>query len=363
VITISLCMIVKNEEKTLARCLKSVSGIADEIIIVDTGSQDKTKEIAREFTDRIYDFSWNNHFSNARNFSFEKAKMDYILWLDADDILLMNDRLAFQKLKHTLNPDVDAVMMKYNTSFDELGNPTFFYYRERLIKRAAHFRWQEPVHEYLQTAGIVINVDISITHAKPERQIPGTRNLEIYEGILQKGDFLSLRGLYYYARELKDNGRYLDAIKQFEVFIENDSAWVEDRINACAELSRCYLQIGNREKALLSLTNSFAFDLPRAEICCQIGYFYKEINEYKKALFWFKLILTLEMPEGSWGFIQPDCWGYIPNLECAVCYDKLGEYEKAQFFNDQAAIFKPESKAVAYNKRYFADLKRQSVSN
>lgn len=76
-ITISLCMIVKNEEDVLARCLESVKDVVDEIIIVDTGSTDKTKTIAKEFTDKVYDFKWVNHFAKARNFAFSKAKMDY----------------------------------------------------------------------------------------------------------------------------------------------------------------------------------------------------------------------------------------------------------------------------------------------
>ena len=72
-ITISLCMIVKNEEKLLARCLDSVAGLMDEIIIVDTGSTDRTKEIAARYTDKIYDFEWVQDFSAARNFAFSKA--------------------------------------------------------------------------------------------------------------------------------------------------------------------------------------------------------------------------------------------------------------------------------------------------
>ena len=72
-IKISLCMIVKDEEQVLNRCLTSVEGIADEIIIVDTGSTDKTKDIAKKFTDKIYDFKWVNDFSKARNYSFSKA--------------------------------------------------------------------------------------------------------------------------------------------------------------------------------------------------------------------------------------------------------------------------------------------------
>ena len=72
-VTISLCMIVKDEEEILARCLDCVADLMDEIIIVDTGSTDKTKEIARRYTDKIYDFKWENDFSAARNFAFSKA--------------------------------------------------------------------------------------------------------------------------------------------------------------------------------------------------------------------------------------------------------------------------------------------------
>ena len=84
-ITISLCMIVKNEERTLARCLDSVAGITDEIVIVDTGSSDRTMEIAAQYTDRIFMYEWADDFAAARNFSFDQATQEYILWLDADD--------------------------------------------------------------------------------------------------------------------------------------------------------------------------------------------------------------------------------------------------------------------------------------
>ena len=79
-ISISLCMIVKNEEKILSRCLDSVADLVDEIIIADTGSADATKEIARKYTKHIYDFKWTDDFSEARNFVFSKAtKNIYIL--------------------------------------------------------------------------------------------------------------------------------------------------------------------------------------------------------------------------------------------------------------------------------------------
>ena len=75
-ISISMCMIVKNEQDILARCLDSYAGTYDELIIVDTGSTDNTKEIAAHYTDKIYDFEWINDFSAARNFAFSKAGCD-----------------------------------------------------------------------------------------------------------------------------------------------------------------------------------------------------------------------------------------------------------------------------------------------
>ena len=76
-VTVSLCMIVRNEEAHLAHCLRSVKDLVDEIIIVDTGSTDQTKEIARSFSCRIFDFPWQDDFAAARNFSFDQARMDF----------------------------------------------------------------------------------------------------------------------------------------------------------------------------------------------------------------------------------------------------------------------------------------------
>ncbi|WP_254438492.1 glycosyltransferase family 2 protein [Paenibacillus sp. DCT19] len=114
-ITISLCMIVKNEERTLARCLDSVSGIVDEIIIVDTGSSDRTMDVAAQYTDQVYTYEWQDDFAAARNYSFEQATQEYILWLDADDVLLPGDQAKLRTLKEQLPSDgeTEAVVLNY----------------------------------------------------------------------------------------------------------------------------------------------------------------------------------------------------------------------------------------------------------
>lgn len=358
-ITISLCMIVKNEEKTLARCLSSVGEAADEIIIMDTGSTDRTKEIAAQFTDKVYDFTWVDDFSAARNAAYAKATMEYILWLDADDVLLSEDKEKLLALKATLEPSVDTVMMLYNTGFDETGKVVFSYYRERLTKRIRGFKWVEPVHEYLAFSGKTQNADIAITHRKEDNTPRTGRNLRIYESRLARGETLSWRGVYYYARELKDNGLFAAAAQQFESFLNSGQGWVEDNIAACGELAQCYEMLGEKEKTLLSLLRSFAYDTPRGETCCLLGYYYKGQKDYAKAVFWFGLVLQLPKPAESWGFIRHDCWGYIPCLESAVCCDKLGEYDKAERFNEMAAGFKPDSASVAYNRSYFKSRRKE----
>ena len=94
--TLSLCMIVKNEEKHLVRCLRSVRDVVDEMIIVDTGSTDKTIDIAKVFGAKVFDFPWTGDFSAARNHSLAQATGDWILVLDADEVISARD---FDELK------------------------------------------------------------------------------------------------------------------------------------------------------------------------------------------------------------------------------------------------------------------------
>ncbi len=354
-VSISLAMIVKDEENNIKRCLDSVLGVVDEIIIVDTGSTDQTKKICSFYTDRIYDFKWIDDFSAARNFSYDFATMDYILWLDADDYLLPEDREKLIKLKETMDPGVNTVMMKYATGLDLQGNVTFSYYRERMTKRELKFRWHEPVHEYMLTIEPILESDIFITHGKIQTDKSSDRNLQIYENKIKNKEFLSPRGVFYYARELKDHDRFTEAAGQFELFLDTDMGWVEDNISACSELAKCYLNLNQDKRALACLFKSFIYSTPRAEICCQIGYYYQEKNDYKTAAFWFEFILTLKKPEKCWGFLQHDCWSYIPLIECAVCYDRLGNYKKALKFNTRALKEKPDSLSAQKNQRYLQD--------
>jgi glycosyltransferase involved in cell wall biosynthesis len=354
-VTISLCMIVKNEQDVIARCLNSVKDLVDEIIIVDTGSTDKTKEIIKNYTDKIFDFQWIDDFASARNYSFFKATKDYILWLDADDVILEEDRLKFMELKQSLENTVEIVMMRYNVGFDESGNITLSYFRERLLRRLNNYRWKEPVHEYLEIYGNIINSDICITHKK-EHTSEKDRNIYIYEKVLAKGKKLTTRGLFYFARELYYNQRYDEAIIYFNKFIDTEAGWVEDNISACLDLSNCYDHINDKKSMIRALLKSFEYDIPRAEICCQLGKYYFEKMDYEKAIFWYKIATELKKPVDSWGFISHEYWGYIPCIQICVCYDKLGMREEAIRYNNKAAEYKPNDPSVLYNRKYFENI-------
>jgi len=355
-ITISLCMIVKNEEKVLSRCLKSVKDVVDEIIIVDTGSTDKTKEIAYRYTDKVYDFEWVNNFSLARNYSFSKATKEYQMWLDADDIITEEDKQKIIKLKEEIDTSVDIVTFKYNTHFDKDNNPVLTSTRERLFKTEKNYVWNDPIHEYVELSGNIFYAnDIFITHKKEASYT--NRNLKIYEDQIEQGEKLSPRSLYYFARELKDHKRYIEAIYYFEQFLESKLGWVEDNIASCYNLAICYRLISDEEKAFQSLMRSFEYDAPRAEISCEIGYYYMNKKDYQKALKWFLLSAQLEKPN-TLGFLLGDYWGFIPNIELSVCYSKLGDIQQAILCNEKAATYKPNSDAILYNRNYFASLKQ-----
>ncbi len=211
--TISLCMIVKNEELHLARCLDSVAELVDEIIVVDTGSTDRTIEIASEYTSKVYSYPWKDDFSDARNYSFSKASMDYCMWMDADDILKDTEKEKFLNLKQTLQPDTDIVMMKYNTAFDEAGKPSFSYFRERWIRNCSKYRWVGAVHEVVPPVGRLVYSDIAISHKKMRAGDPD-RNLRIYRKLLAEGKTLDLRQQYYYGRELYYHKQYEEAVSE-----------------------------------------------------------------------------------------------------------------------------------------------------
>lgn len=150
---ISLCMIVKNEGKSLAKCLNSVSSIAHEIIVVDTGSSDSTCEIARQYGAIIHRFPWNNDFSDARNASLELAQGDWILFLDADEELSPDSREILIQLVE--NNAIEGYFLKIMNHIGKEGwietVPDLVF---RLFRNNKEYRFRGAVHE--QIANVIL---------------------------------------------------------------------------------------------------------------------------------------------------------------------------------------------------------------
>lgn len=336
-------MIVKNEEKMLGKCLDSVKDLVDEIIIVDTGSDDKTKEIARKYTDLIYDFKWVKDFAAARNIAFSKGTKDYLMWLDADDVLLPTDRHKLRKLKNTLDPETDVVIMNYNLGVDADGIPKVQFRRERLIKKTRNYQWVEPVHEYVKFdyGHKILYSDIAVTHGQRDNRI-SDRNLKILENVLDTKGEMNSRQLYYYGRELTANKRYKEAADAFnEFFIKDTDNSQAFYLTAFQDLYHCYKELNDHENALKSLLRSFEYIPPRAEIICKIAYYFKEQGKLDSAASWFQMALNLKKPKEYLGYISEDLWGFIPAVELSTIYLSQGNIKDSLFYLKKASQFKP----------------------
>jgi glycosyltransferase involved in cell wall biosynthesis len=354
-------MIVRDEEEVIGRCLDSVKDLVDEIIIVDTGSTDSTKEIVSKYTDKIYDFEWIDDFAAARNRAFSEATKDFIMWLDADDVLFEEDREDFMKFRESLDDSIDMVMLKYNVAFDEQGAPTYSFFRERVFNRKNNYQWIGKIHEVIVPQGNLINVDVPIAH-KPVGGKDPRRNLKIFQKMIAGGDELVPRELFYYARELYYNKEYDEAIETFNEFLNKDSAWVEDRINACKDLSVCYYQIGENTKALHAMYRSFEYDVPRPEICCDIGKHFYDREKFEISIFWYKTALEKNIEDFPQGFKINDCYDFLPCIQLSVCLDRLGRTEEAIYYHEKAKKIKPDNEAVKYNEEYFKGVRRSMGS-
>ena len=349
---LSLCMIVRNEEEVLDRCLDSIREAADEIILVDTGSEDRTKEKGANYTEKIYDFPWKDDFSAARNYAVSKASGDYWMWLDADDVLSREACEKLKALKQELPSETDVVMMPYASSFDQEGRPLLICDRERILKNIPAYRFRGRVHEAVVPCGRVRREEILVEH-RPMKRKSGDRNLRIYERMRRQGAVFSGRDLYYYGRELLEKGRLEEADKIFCEFLQREDGWVEDRIEATRRRADCLRGMGKNREALLSLLSGLQYAAPRAETCCELGSCFMEQENYSLAAWWFEQALRADRDQASGAFVRPDCRGYLPAINLCVCYDKMGQREKARAYNRLAGSFRPEDPFYLRNVAYF----------
>lgn len=213
---LSVCLIVKNEERVLARSLSCASKIADELIVVDTGSTDRSVEIAKQFTDKVYLHPWQGSFAEARNYAYSLATCDYMMWLDADDVIDDENIERFRKLKKDTGEDTDVIFTIYRDyTEDGIG---MYILRDRIIKRTLNPKWVGDVHEAIPIVPAwnrKYACDITIIHKKEYVNDPG-RNMGIYGKNFRDGKALNLFEKCNYVKELVLAEQYTEALDAFQ---------------------------------------------------------------------------------------------------------------------------------------------------
>lgn len=328
-ISISVCMIVKDEERVLRRCLDSLRDIADEIIIVDTGSTDKTKQIASQYTDKVYDFEWIHDFSAARNYSFSKATMDYIYAADADELLDEENRGRFLLLKETLLPEIEIVQMKYANQLS--FNTTYNYdmeYRPKLYKRLRTFRFTEPIHEAVELSPLIYDSDVVIQHMPVNSH--ATRDFQAFQRVILREGKLSPRLFEMYAKELFIAGEEEDFVKAFpyfQAFSEKEEYSERERKLTECVLVKYYRMKQDTYGLMKYSLKNLADGKASAEVCYELGEHYWEAGDYKEAIIWYYNAAYETECELNIHYA-----GDYPLKRLAECYHNLNDRQQEEAF-------------------------------
>ncbi len=349
---LSLSMIVRDEEAVLGRCLASVKDCVDEIVIADTGSRDGTMDVARAYHARVERYIWRDDFAQARNFSLSLATGDYVLWLDADDVLTPENAARLTALKGELSKTrADMVMCPYALAFDEAGVPAFTCYRERIFRRDMHFLWQGRVHECIAPRGNVVKRELCVHHLGSGKQ-RGTRNLDIYER-WAKEEALSPRDLFYYGRELYYHGKFERAEEQLLQMLAGDG-WYVNKIEACRVLALCRLARGKRQEAKDALLSSLRYGEARAALLCDLAALLAEEGKLREAAFYYESALLCRDHSAEGDFECPACREEVPLFALVRIYCALGEGERALLCHKKTEERHPTHPSAVQNRALLA---------
>jgi glycosyltransferase involved in cell wall biosynthesis len=258
--SLSLCMIVKNERENLPRCLDSVRDIVDEMIVVDTGSADDTARIAESYGAKVYHFPWNGSFSDARNYSLGKASCDWILLMDADDELEPSQKRDVLELVAADEADayffLTVSYLGETPGLDVMNNLNI-----RLLRNGRGYFFSNPIHEQIYTnimavnpGAVILNRDIKVYHygylnKNVKAQDKRKRNIEILEKELEQnpgyGFALFNLGNEYFA--LGDNRRALEYYEASHAKFDPPQGYSSKLL---LKLANCYMNLGRYEEAL-----------------------------------------------------------------------------------------------------------------
>ena len=335
-------MIVRDEEDVLARSIACALAVADEVIVVDTGSADGSAAIARDAGAKVYDFEWRDDFSAASNYSFSLASGEYIMWLDADDVIDGEDAEQIRRL--VSEGGFDVAMLGYRSG-------DLYYFRERILRRSMNFVWKGVVHEVIEPRGRVVYSSAKIVHKKLKKGDP-LRNLFIYQRHIAGGMRLDGRQQFYYGRELFYCAMYAQAIAVLEQFLRGDG-WSVNKAEACRTLYYCHRALGDGDRAVSALTDAFLYLPPRAQDCCLLAAELFAQKNYACARYWYEHALQSPERAEEGGFVADGYSSFIPLINLVAVCVALGDLPAAVRYNERAGALKPGHPSYLANAEYF----------
>lgn len=359
---LGLALIVKDEEKTLPRCLSNISKIADQIVIVDTGSTDKTKEVARQFTDDIYNFEWIDDFSAARNYSLSKLNTGWGLWLDADDYVGREECSTIRFL--TQNPGPHTAFAFQTHCLNDFGDTELINTRIRLIRMDRSYVFERRIHEFLNLRGDEAKVEhLGIIHGGPA--LAGTKNKEYQiqfnlkilrkEIVERPGDLFVLFNL---ARALKGAGEIKEAHNAYHCILKATSKEKNDFCYmASMGLAEIEIEAKNYGKARDYAYNAVQCSNLRAEPYNTIGLSYYYEGIFHKAAAAFETALIKKPQIDTFIPIDLGAYNYKSFVNLGSCQFQMAQFDGAIDSYEKALGFNPRCEdarrnlAVTKNKR------------
>lgn len=346
-IPISVCIIGKNEEKNIERCLAPLMPYGFEIIYVDTGSTDRTKELAARYTDNIYDFEWINDFSAARNYSLEKASHNYVLVLDCDEFLTEIDLDGIEK---AINEHPRGIGMLLRINYCESNDKqTFSPDRvERLFhKRRYHYCFT--IHEqvadintdstYCERYDIPLTVDhIGYAGTMEDRRLKAERNNELLFKEIEKNPndpyFYFQVGQSYNLISDYENA-YIYYKKAFELPLNPEELWVQAM---AVTFINAMTHTGRSDEALEIFEPIAHLFAGTADFHCSMGNIYLNLAEPQPLKAMMEYVKAIQAPECQ----EEGANTYVPYYNMGLVNEMMGKTDAAiDFFRKSAAYDYP----------------------
>ena len=375
--SVGLAMIVRNAADTLVHCLQSVKGVFDDVVVVDTGSDDASKDVANQFGARVFDFEWVYDFSAARNFSFDQLKTDWIFWLDADDVLIGKDTLSHM-VEQCDEKGLDGILMEYLYSFTPNGirllevilpdllqgkattesvrdalmpHCLTTQYRERLVRNSPDLRWVYPIHEAIAVGGRKFGRydAMKVVHRRHMRKVQNEprRNLDILDRVPEERR--DSRIWFYYGLEYAHLGTLeIDkSIESFEKYLPLST--IEDEKYLALHWLACLYKVkDNYDKSVECDLRAVGMRPTWRDAYSGLLNTYVKLKQWNKAVYYGAMARKAEIPDTPFAHNPVDENSGWVNDYVQVLYE-LQQFPEAFSVLEDALKTSPDNATVAYN--------------